>query len=544
MSVPDTPEPLYRGSYFVDASTRAAYSEGAGPLRIVPAAVAIPCDVPDLVRLIHHARTRGLPLTPRGAASGMPGGNLGSGIVVDLQSFDRTMVFGPDRTVIVGASVTWGELAQAAGSRGLRLPPDPSSGRFCTIGGMVSTNAAGPQSVKYGSIRPWVRGIEIVTADGEVTWLRRGAEPDAEIQAVHRFERGVGPTLRKSAVSVRAAFPRTTKNSAGYALDHYVERGDLLDLVIGSEGTLVVVTRIELQLIALPESEAAILIALDDLAAMSPVVALLRDYDPSGVELMDRTLLHLGGAAVPLRLHDVEALLLVRLERSSDHELHQSVNRASAALAPLAQFVETATTAAELTRLWSIRHAASPALASLPETRRSLQIVEDGCVPVSALGRYIAGVRQAAEDVGIEIVAFGHAGDGHLHVNALTDLTRSDYRTALEDLYERVTDLVITLGGTPSGEHGDGRVRAPAIQRVYDPAVIDLFRSVRAAFDPNSVLNPGTILPDETLPLDRLKVGAQATPIPAEIARGLREMERAGGWGRAKSELAERGMSS
>ena len=505
--------------------------------------MAIPRDVPDLVHLIHHARTRGLPLTPRGAASGMPGGNLGSGIVIDLQSFDRTIAFGPDRTVTVGTSVTWGELAQAAGARGLRLPPDPSSGRFCTIGGMVSTNAAGPQSVKYGSIRPWVRGIEVVTADGEVTWLRRGAEPDTEIGALHRFDRGVGPHLRKAAVRIRAAFPRTTKNSAGYALDHYAEGGDLLDLVIGSEGTLVVVTRIELQLLSLPESEAAILIALDDLAAMSPVVALLRDNDPSAVELMDRTLLHLAADRVPHRLRDVEALLLVRLERSGDHELHQSVNQARAALAPLARFVETATTSTDLTHLWSIRHAASPVLARLPETRRSLQIVEDGCVPVSALGQYVAGVRQAADEEGVEIAAFGHAGDGHLHVNALTDLTRSDYRAALGGLYDRVTDLVISLSGTPSGEHGDGRIRAPAIPRVYDPAVVDLFRNVKAAFDPDAILNPGTILPDQVLPLDRLKVGAQAPAIPARIARGLREMERAGSWERAKRELAERGMS-
>lgn len=169
-------------------------------------------------------------------------------------------------------------------------------------------------------------------------------------------------------------------------------------------------------------------------------------------------------------------------------------------------------------------------LATLPSERRSLQVIEDGCVPVGALGRYLAGVHAAATEADVPIVAFGHAGDGHLHVNALVDVTVPGFEGRLERLLDAVTALVVELGGTTSGEHGDGRLRATALRRLYGPEVVGLFAAVKQAFDPAGVLNPGVIVPDGASPLAGLKVGPAAASIPDDIARRLRHRERAGEW--------------
>jgi FAD/FMN-containing dehydrogenase len=164
-------------------------------------------------------------------------------------------------------------------------------------------------------------------------------------------------------------------------------------------------------------------------------------------------------------------------------------------------------------------------------------------VPVRHLGRYIAGVRRAAEQAGVEIVAFGHAGDGHLHVNALVDTTVPGFEGRLRRLLDGVTDLLADLGGTLSGEHGDGRLRAPLLERIYGREIADLFRSVKRAFDPAGILNPGIVLaaPGAESVTD-LKVGARATHIPQTTAERLQEMERRAGWGRSKLDLAKRGV--
>jgi FAD/FMN-containing dehydrogenase len=201
--------------------------------------------------------------------------------------------------------------------------------------------------------------------------------------------------------------------------------------------------------------------------------------------------------------------------------------------------VETAVDRAGLEHLWSIRRLASPALARLPETRRSLQVIEDGCVPVERLADYVAGLRAAATARDIPVALFGHAGDGHVHVNAQPDVTRAGWRGALAGLFADVTALVARLGGTPSGEHGDGRLRAGILERYFGADGIAAFRSVKQAYDPLSIFNPGVIIPaPDWDPLSQLKVGADAAPIPADIADRLREVERSAGWVIAKTDLA------
>jgi len=506
-----------------DPRVRAAYAEGAGIYRIIPSAVAIPKSTDEVVQLVRQAAESRLALIPRGAGSGMPGGNVGAGVIVDMSAgFSKLSIDGSRRVARAGASVTWAAVNDAAKPHGLRLPPDPSSGAFATSGGMVSTNAAGPRSVRYGSVRKWVEALEIVAADGSIRMLESGAGSQG------RFT--LTPDSR---LLISSSYPKTRKNSSGYALNHFAESGDELDLFIGAEGTLGIVTEVNWRLDTIPAGVAGAALGFADLDSMTEAVPYLISLKPSAVELLDETLLRLLPEAPK-----VACLLLVEFERESAVAARGVVGDAVRGLKHSAVHVETAVSRAGLEQLWNIRRQASPALARLPPTQRSLQVIEDGCVPLDALGAYVAGLRESATQRGIPVVIFGHAGDGHVHVNALPDVTRAGWHESLRGLFNDVTDLLARLGGVPAGEHGVGRLRAGVLERFYGKDIVELFRAVKRAYDPLSILNPGVIIPaNDWSPVAALKVGADAAVIPDDIAGKLRDVERSAAWATPKLEL-------
>ena len=536
------PPPALRGIFRTDARARAAYSEGAGIYRIIPEGVARPTDVADLKLLISWATEHGVPLVPRGAGSAMGGGNVGEGVVLDLAEFSHPLKIDPSsRTATTGAAVTLAGLNAAAASHGLRLPPDPSSGSWATLGGMVSTNAAGARSVRFGSVRRWVQGLTLISADAEDVVLRRGFnEPQSTAGALRRFGKDIAPRLRAAAPLVSSHFPGVRKNSSGYAVDAYLASGDVLDLIVGAEGTLGIVTEIEWRLDPVPECRAGMRIQLPSLGHLHTVVDAINRHEPSAVELLDRSFLDLVGPSHRVAGGlgpEVEALLLVEFEHEREDALRQTLALAERAAEPWAVAVDIAYSG-DADRLWAIRHAASPILAGLPEDRRSLQVVEDACVPIERMGEYIGSVRRMAGELELPVVLFGHAGDGHIHVNLLPELARSGWQDRVAALLEDVTQLVKRLGGTPSGEHGDGRLRAQALEQIYGAELVELFRLIKRAFDRAGIFNPGIILPCGEPPISRLKVGWNATPIPSDIASALRQIEMTGGYARDRLEIA------
>jgi FAD/FMN-containing dehydrogenase len=545
-------EPRLRGLFRTDERARAAYAEGAGIYRIIPRAVSLPADVDDLVQLVRWAAAERIPLVPRGAGSAMGGGNVGDGVVVDLTRMDGPglEVRPAERRARLRAGTTLGELEAVAAQHRLRLPPDPSSWRWATAGGVVSTNAAGARSLRYGSVRRWVESVTLVTADGDVARLTRGAEPAPTFPprppaaALARFEHDTAPAIREASELIRSRFPRTTKNSSGFALDAYLRSGEALDLIVGAEGTLGFITEVEWRLDRVPAARAGLRIVLHDYATMTELVERLVGLGASSVELLDRTFLELvatggGDYAAALPGPGIEAILLVELEAGSPDELGSMAESAVAAARPLSFEVDASLSRDGAERLWRLRHAASPILAGLPPERRSLQVIEDGCVPVARVGDYVAAVRAAAAARGLAVVIFGHAGDGNVHVNLLPELDRAGWEAEVAGLLEEITDTVVSLGGVPSGEHGDGRLRAGFLEQVYGREIVALFRRVKDSFDPLGILNPGIILPSGEAPIARLKAGSGAVPLPPDIAAALRDIERGGGYGRRRIEIAD-----
>ena len=303
----------FTGTFRADDAARAVYSEAAGIGRMMPAAVAVPRDAADIQALVRWARQTGASLIPRGSGSSMAGGAIGPGVVVDLSRLRKIAdVDTAGRCVRTEVGVLRGELHRHAGVAGLRFPVDPSSGEFCTIGGMVATNAAGAHSLRHGSMRPWVVALVGVFADGSRATIRRGAPPP-DVPAVRRFLDVVRPQLLEAH---RRGAHAVLKESSGFAISTYAESQELIDLLVGSEGTLALFTAVEVALIPEAPLTDSLLVAFRDLDEAVSAAALVREQNAAACELLDRTFLDIAarsGQPLPVAA-TTEAVLLIELE--------------------------------------------------------------------------------------------------------------------------------------------------------------------------------------------------------------------------------------
>ncbi|HEU0015052.1 MAG TPA: FAD-binding oxidoreductase [Longimicrobium sp.] len=502
------PPPGFRGDFWVDETRRASFAEHSGILRSVPRAVAVPHDTLDVSAVARWAWEHGLPLVPRGGGTGMPGGNVGPGVAVDLATrFRRTRLLDPARRIArVEPGVTLAELNAEAARHRLHFPVDPSSADRATFGGMIANNSGGAHTVRYGATRAWVQALDVVLADGTRALVRRGERAEGPLAAVLREVDDV-LTPRDPVID---GWPRVRKNSSGYALREYLESGDAVDLLVGSEGTLAMVLSAELRLAPVPAARGLALVEFTDLEAAGAAVRRILELQPATCEIIDRTFIDLvrsggGDPGYPLR-PGLEAILFVEMEGDGAAEVAERLDALRAHLAGDADRVSLATDAAEQERFWHVRHAASPLIARLAGERVSMQFIEDGVVPVERLPDYIRLLRRVLAEHELPAVIFGHAGDGNLHVNPLVDLTRAGWRDEAEEIVYEVARGVAELGGTMAGEHGDGRLRAPVLETVWGAEMVERFRGVKRAFDPRGILNPGVILPlPGQRPLDAIK---------------------------------------
>lgn len=432
-----------------------AYAWDNTGVRHRPQAVALcatEAEVAAVLRLCHHARVA---VTPRGAGTGNVGGALAllGGVVLSTQRMNRILEVDPlDRLAVVEPGVVNAHLQEALRPRGLFWPPDPSSARSCTVGGNLAMCAAGPNAIRYGVTREWVLGLRAVLADG--TPLTTGG--------------------------------RTTKGVVGY---------DLTRLLVGSEGTLAVITRATLKLAPRPPARRllrAVFAGVGDAAAA--VATLMGEGEPpSAVEFLDPATLDLlrRGGTVPLP-PEGRAMLLVEASGSvaGVDEQARALEERLARHRPLELVRGGDGTGAA--QLWAAREAISPTLKSLAPRR----INEDVVVPVSRLPDLIAGLEELSAASAIPIVNFGHAGNGNIHVNLLVDPADPALMGRVEETLDRLFRLVLSLEGSLSGEHGVGIQKRRFVSWELDPVALDLMKRIKGIFDPEGVLNPAKALPE------------------------------------------------
>jgi D-lactate dehydrogenase len=411
-------------------------------------------QVAESVRLCNRHR---VPLVVRGRGTGTTGGAipLRGGLVLSLERMERIIEIDPaNRVVRVEPGVINQAVQALAAEHGFFWPPDPTSSPFCTVGGNLALNAAGPRAVKYGTTRDNVLGLRAVTGAGD------------------EIHTGV----------------YTTKGVVGY---------DLTRLIIGSEGTLAVVTEATLKLTPRPEAkrmlQAIYATVRDSATAVSRIMA--QPIVPCALEFID------GPSIDMIRDHaqvefpqDAGALLMIEVD-GPEVAMESSVDavRAAATGAGLLQLT-AATAPEEVAALWAIRGALSPALRKIAPNKLN----EDVVVPVSRIADLIEGLERLSREFDIPIVNFGHAGNGNLHVNLLYDSQDTEQERRARPCLSQVFDLVLKLGGTLSGEHGVGREKRDYINREIDPSTLDLMRRIKKQFDPNGILNPDKVFPPES----------------------------------------------
>lgn len=536
------PPSKFRGIFRADDDARAVYSESAGIGRAFPLAVAVPVDPDDLIELVRWAASERVPMIPRGSGSSMPNGAIGEGLIVDLSRWRKVgAVDLASRTTRVGPGVTRGEIDHVARAQGLRFPVDPSSGAFCTIGGMASTNAAGAHSMHFGMTRRWIRAIDCVFADGTRAEVRRGVEPPSGSPALERFA-AIAPEIVASERRVPSRHPGVIKDSSGYGLAAYASSGELIDLLVGSEGTLAFFVEVELGLIPAAHATSSVLGAFRTLEDAVVAASRARSGGAVACEMLERTFLDVAATGAPRRVpEESEAALLAEVEGDDERgagdaarEVERIFQAAGATMTRVALDEHTET------ELWELRHAASPILSRLDANLKSMQFIEDCAVPPDNLPAYVRGVREILARHETRVVIFGHAGDCHIHVNPLVDVRRADWRTRVESILDEVVALAAKLGGTLAGEHGDGRLRAPLMRKVWPAEVVDRFARVKQAFDPDGLLNPGVKVatPDERA-LEQIKYDPAAPQLPPRARAALDRVERARDYARFRLDLLD-----
>ncbi len=436
-----------------DIATRALYARDDSVQSCMPVAVLFPHSHIEVQAIVRLARRHGLPLVPRGAGSGNVGGALpvpGSA-VISFECMSRILDYRPeDRTITVESGCITAQIDACASSDGLCYPPDPGSSQYCRIGGNLAMNAGGPHALKYGVTRDYVLGLRAVTGTGET--LVTGA--------------------------------RTSKGVVGY---------DLTRLLVGSEGTLALITEATLRLIPRPQSRALLRAAFRDGHTACQAVSriMTRRVTPSAVEFMDSHALaavRQMGAAQELP-PDTQALLMVEMDGDAGGIPEQVAVLSGALQGDGLLQLEEAQDAEQIALLWMARKALSPATKAMAP----LKINEDVVVPVSRLPDLLSFIDLLAREEQIRIVSFGHAGNGNLHVNFLVRPEEMDKaRAALERLLRQV----LLLGGTMSGEHGIGSAKREFVPLELDPVSLALQGNIRKLFDPDRILNPGKLFPD------------------------------------------------
>ncbi|WP_457675696.1 FAD-binding oxidoreductase [Thiolapillus sp.] len=431
-----------------------AYSYDNSQRQSLPAAVVFARDEEQVQTLLALCNDWQLPLACRGKGTGTAGASIppAGGLALSLERMNRILEIDPDnRLARVQPGVTNRQLQQAVARHGFFWPPDPTSAAVCTIGGNLACNAAGPRAVKYGTCRENTLGLHAVSASGQL--LRTGV--------------------------------RTTKGVVGY---------DLTRLIIGSEGTLAVITEATLKLSPLPQARRTLQALYRDVGSAATAVSAImaRPITPSALEFMDaRALAMVKDHADPGIAPDAGALLMIELEESEAAIDDAAAQVAATADIPGCLGVETATSQEQVQTLWRTRKALSPALRNVAPKK----INEDVVVPVSRIPELIGGLEALARRHGITIVNFGHAGNGNIHVNLLIDPDDPVQMKAADACLGQVFDLVLGLGGTLSGEHGIGLVKRDFVSREIDDPTLSLMQQLKAVFDPRGILNPGKTLP-------------------------------------------------
>lgn len=503
------------GEVMTSPDARRFFATDASVLSITPALIVYPRnenDVRKTARFTWQLAERGrvIPITARGAGTDLSGGAIGNGIILAFPAHMHRILELDNKTgvVTVEPGANYAKLQQTLNTHERFLPPFPASMEYSTIGGAVANNSSGEKSVKYGDTRDYVRSLRVVLANGEVIETGRLSKREVSKKlGLATFEgeiyRAVDALLEENQdVIEKASATGVTKNAAGYHLSDIKRKDgsfDLTPLFVGSQGTLGLVTEITLETEVYLPNTVLVAAYFDDLQKAQQAVLELRDLPdmPSAIEMVDDQLLAVVDKLNPNQLKDViskpfpRVVMLIEFDGSSERVQKKCLKKTQKMLEKMGAAYQVETDPAEQEKLWKIRHASAAVVAHTDGNVKALPIIEDGIVPPERFSEYLEGLYAIFARAHLQAAVWGHAGDAHLHVQPFLDLSQVGDRQKAIRLMDEYYSLVISLGGSIAGEHGEGRLRAPYLSKQYGTEMYAVFQKLKQIFDPYGTLNPG-----------------------------------------------------
>lgn len=438
----------------VSPSELYCYSSDASQVKGMPDYVIRPKNVDEVSRIVKLAYESNVPITARGAGTGLAGGAVPvrGGIVLDMSGMNRILEIDIDNIqVVVEPGIVQDSLNEALKSYGFFFPPNPGSSAMCTIGGMIAYNASGMRCVKYGTTRNYVRDLEVVLADGTI---------------IH-----TGSKMLKSA--------------AGY---------DLTQLIIGSEGTLGIVTKASLKIAPIPKTRKLVMASFEnaEIAGKAVVTVFSKGIIPSACEILDRVTLQVLKRCDPKLVLPLEGDVILFEVDGTESSALEAAERIVEACSPLALSIKLAESEKEMADIWAARKLVGAAISRLDPTKTRIYVGEDVGVPIKMIPELLKRVQQISEEFNLPAMKYGHIGDGNLHVALFIDVLNKEEWNRLNQVADLIHRTAIELGGTVSSEHGIGASRAEYMLAQWGP-VLEVMRTIKKALDPKGILNPGKL---------------------------------------------------
>ncbi|MBA4150429.1 MAG: FAD-binding protein [Verrucomicrobia bacterium] len=492
-----------------DNLTRQLYATDASIYQIEPIAVGFPKTAAEASSAIQSAAEASISVIPRGAGTGLVGGAIGRGLIIDFSRHNCqiTELDLEKRTVRVGSGVVLDQLNAFLKPHGMCFGPDVATSSRATLGGMIANNSSGSHTAFYGTTADHVRSLELVRADGEIAQTTAG-HLCAEIDLVEKL-------VRQHAAEITERFPAgLLKRWPGYGLDRWLRRpGNLADIFAGSEGTLGAIFSAELNIVSLPKAKGVGLIFFASVAeAMQATVELL-DLRPAAIEHVDRVLFDQTRGQIPFKAardlleldaKPCESILVVEFFDESVPERLAELSKRTLGLR-----TTILKDAAEISLVWNLRKAGLSLLTGCKGAAKPVTCIEDTAVRAEQLPAYVAGLESIIKPLGLKASFYGHALSGLLHVRPVLDLHSAEDLRKMRRLSDEVSALVRQFKGSLAGEHGVGIARTEYLTEHLGPDLLEVHKRIKSAFDPKNLFNPGKVIPDGSYKLDTdLRTGA------------------------------------
>jgi len=468
-----------QGDVFSSKEFKEFYSVDASSYKIIPNVIVIPKHEKDVINVIKIAKKFKIPVTPRGAGTGLVGSALNRGIILDMKKFDDIRI--TKNYAVTGPGTIKGKLDERLKEKKKFFPPNPSIGSFCSIGGMLGNNSSGSRGLKYGSVIDNVAEITFIDGNARKITLPENKKISNEI-------------MRLSKLIDPKKFPNTSKNSSGYRIDRVKSIEDTHKVIIGSEGTLGIILSAKIKIKDIPKKRILYIIEYKSIFDASRECMRINNTDPSAIEFIDKMTFHQINFKFA---KNTKCLLYVEYDENTvtiEKELQSIIT---------GRVVKRLKTEHEIEQWWRYRDLSLYySLRTIKKEKRVPHVIEDAAVPLKNLPKVFSLLNKINKKYKTKCIVYGHAGNGNVHVRLIADRIKIK---VIKNIAKEYFDEIIKLGGTITAEHGDGLARTEFIKKQYGVKNYETFKEIKKFFDQNNILNPGKIISKKSTIIDNLE---------------------------------------